>query len=308
MPPGPGSVRRSTADRPACAVRPGVLIAAVAAALLALPWPPSPQLSWRPGPLPFPASMADLRTSIRVTSSRLSSSRASSRSTASIRAYRVSSGPAEHLSLISARACTPAPISPTSTGGSGSGSPGKRPSRRSQFWLSLTASALIWSSLTACISSCNRVGPISGSSRSRSRKSRQRTSNSICEPMSSSTSTLGGRPASTGCSDRIRCAKECSVPTAAPSSWCKAASARSSPRSLRVSVLFRRLRIRSLSSAAAFSVKVMAAMFSMAIPEPMRATTRSTRALVLPEPAPASTKRVLSRSDPIRLRAAWSPS
>ena len=35
-------------------------------------------------------------------------------------------------------------------------------------------------------------------------------------------------------------------------------------------MLRRRLRIRSLSSAAAFSVKVMAAMFSMAIPEPMR--------------------------------------
>ena len=279
----------------------------MAAALLAFPSPPGPQLPWRPPPRPFPASMADLRISMRATSSSVSSSRASSLSTASILANRASSGPAVHRSLISRMACRPAAMSSTSTAGSGA-CPPARPSRRSQFWLSFTARARMCPSLTPSISSRSSVGPIWGSSRSWSRKSRQRMSNSIWEPMSSSTSTLGGSPASTGCSDRIRCAKECSVPTAAPSSWSSAVPARSSPRLAAVSSVRSCLRILSRSSAAAFSVKVMAARFSMAIPEPMRATTRSTSALVLPEPAPASTKSMLLRSDRIRSRAAWSTS
>jgi hypothetical protein len=66
-------------------------------------------------------------------------------------------------------------------------------------------------------------------------------------------------------------------------------------------------RIRSRSSAPAFSVKVMAAMArSSARPVVTRARTRSTSALVLPDPAPASTNRVVSRSSVIRFRAAWS--
>src|SRR5207302_6831813 len=61
------------------------------------------------------------------------------------------------------------------------------------------------------------------------------------------------------------------------------------------------------SSAPAFSVKVMAAISERsAAPLSTRATTRVTRALVLPDPAPASTKRVASRSSRIRSRSDWS--
>ena len=77
---------------------------------------------------------------------------------------------------------------------------------------------------------------------------------------SSSTSTCGGSCASTGCSDRSRCANECSVPIAAPSSWAER-------RAAAVGLRARRpppppgaaRRTRSRSSAPAFSVKVMAA-------------------------------------------------
>ena len=56
-----------------------------------------------------------------------------------------------------------------------------------------------------------------GSEKSRSRKAAQRSSKATCEPISSITSTTGGRPASTGCSRRSRCANEWRVPMAAAS-------------------------------------------------------------------------------------------
>ena len=131
----------------------------------------------------------------------------------------------------------------------------------------------------------------------------QRRSKATAEETSSSTSTLGGSCASTGCSESSRWANECSVPMAAPSSWASAVPAavglearrpRPSPGGAR--------RTRSRSSAPAFSVKVMAAIWrSSTVPEVTRATTRPTSAVVLPEPAPASTNSVASRSvlDPI---------
>src|SRR5258708_23545908 len=65
-------------------------------------------------------------------------------------------------------------------------------------------------------------------------------------------------------------------------------------------------RTRSLNSAPALSVKVMAAMLANSTPSVTSATTRVTRLVVLPEPAPASTNNVVSRSSAMRWRAARS--
>ena len=66
---------------------------------------------------------------------------------------------------------------------------------------------------------------------------------------------------------------------------------------------------RSESSAAALRVKVTAAISSIfAVPVVMRRTMRPTRAVVLPEPAPASTRMLLSRSSEMAARARWSGS
>ena len=86
----------------------------------------------------------------------------------------------------------------------------------------------------------------------------------------------------------MRCANECSVQIAAASSSARAASQPRAASSVRT---------RSRSSPAAFSVKVIAAMFRIGTgdPEPSpaaSATTRSTRTAVLPLPAPASTNSV----------------
>ena len=71
--------------------------------------------------------------------------------------------------------------------------------------------------------------------------------------------------------------------------------------------LSNRSRMRSRSSAAAASVKVMAAMRSrVAAPPETRFATRPTKLVVLPVPAPASTKRVSSSPVSIRCRAASS--
>ena len=70
--------------------------------------------------------------------------------------------------------------------------------------------------------------PITSSSRSsaniRSTWASHRRPNASRLSTSSSTSTCGGRPASTGCSARIRWAKLCTVPMAAPSRSTSAAS------------------------------------------------------------------------------------
>src|SRR5581483_11444172 len=142
----------------------------------------------------------------------------------------------------------------------------------------------------------------------------QRRSNSTSELTSWRTSTRGGSPASTGCSDRIRWAKECSVPMAAVSTSSSAARQRAAdaaPASPAASAASAsapsRVRIRSRSSAPAFSVKVMAASSpSSAATDSTSATTRSTSAVVFPDPAPASTNSVVSRSAVIRSRAACS--
>ena len=62
-------------------------------------------------------------------------------------------------------------------------------------------------------------------------------------------------------------------------------------------------RTRVRSSAAAFSVNVIAAMPVMSTPASTRLTMRSTSELVLPAPAPASTNSVASRSCRMRSRA-----
>ena len=59
---------------------------------------------------------------------------------------------------------------------------------------------------------------MAGSASSSSWNIDQRWSKATSELTSSSTSIRGGRPASIGCSDRIRWANECRVPMAAPSS------------------------------------------------------------------------------------------
>ena len=146
----------------------------------------------------------------------------------------------------------------------------------------------------------------SGSSRSWSRMRAQRRSKATAEDTSSSTSTLGGRPASTGCSESSRWAKECSVPMAAPSSWASAVR-----RSVGLARPWPAASLLELARACgrgarppAFSVKVMAAMLAQldrsADDEGDR---RPTSAVVLPEPAPASTNSVVSRSVAMRSRA-----
>ena len=132
--------------------------------------------------------------------------------------------------------------------------------------------------------------------------------------MSSSTSKPGGRPASSGCSVRSRWANPCRVVRPASSSWSSAslhrcrASASSTPT---VSPADRACssapRIRSRSSAAAASVNVIAASSRSSMrPEATSATTRSTSAVVLPVPAPASTNRLTSWSSRTAVRAVWS--
>ena len=148
-----------------------------------------------------------------------------------------------------------------------------------------------------------RQSSSSASCSSRSRSSRQRFSNMSCEPISSSTSIRGGSPASMGNSDRMRCANECRVPRAARSSSSMAAAHDRASRSLPTEARVSSSRTRCRSSLAAFSVKVIAAMSVMAMPDLTVATMRSTSAVVFPEPAPASTKRVSSSEVRMQVRA-----
>ena len=140
----------------------------------------------------------------------------------------------------------------------------------------------------------------SASSSSSSRRSSQRSSSASWLSSSSSTVNPGGRPASTGNSNRIRRAKACSVPIGA---WSRPSSAARAPR------VGRRLgrarsRRRWRSSAAAFSVNVMAAIASIGTPSSTSVRMRPTSAVVLPAPAPASTNSVAAVSVRMRSRAA----
>ncbi len=111
-----------------------------------------------------------------------------------------------------------------------------------------------------------------------------------------------------GCSPRMRCANAWSVDTAAPSRASSAAAARDAAGSWGVEVIrSSSRRMRSRSSAAAFSVNVTATISPIGTPLTVTsAHTRSTSDFVLPEPAPASTNRVASSSSAIATRAAAS--
>src|SRR5579883_2212896 len=128
------------------------------------------------------------------------------------------------------------------------------------------------------------------------------------EDTSSITENPGGRRASRAWLVRTRRAKACRVPMAAPSS-CSSAW-RSRPRSSSSadcrasSSSWSRTRL--LSSEAALSVNVTAATWrSSTWPDLTSSTRRSTRKLVLPDPAPASTTRLRSSWE-LGWRAPWS--
>ena len=177
-----------------------------------------------------------------------------------------------------------------------------RSATRSQLALHASASVRSTVSVVSALSARSRVRSSAGSSSSSSTKRVQRSSNASCDAMSSSTCTRGGSPASTGCSARMRCANAWRVDTAAPSSSSSASVARTAGdrRRRRAATGSSARRMRSRSSAAAFSVNVTAAISRMGTPRSTTsATTRSTSALVLPEPAPASTNRVSSSAPTI---------
>ena len=193
------------------------------------------------------------------------------------------------------------------TGGGSGACAGTRSCTRSQLSSKAWARDCRAVGLTPAASSSRTERSSAGSARSRSRNDDQRVSKATEELTSSSTSTRGGSPASTGCSESRRWAKACSVPMAAPSSCSRASRQRipTAPSGSASASFSSAPRMRSRSSAPAFSVKVIAAMRrSSTRPLVTRARTRLTSAEVLPDPAPASTKRVVSRSSVIRWRAA----
>ncbi len=264
------------------------------------------------GQLPFWPTLAPFGTSRSSRSCSYSSgaaSRASCHSPNATTTARSLSSGASQCGPSSRSAATSVSIGasrPASGAGSACGS--MRSATRSQLALHDSASVRSWSRPTPAIRPSSSGRSIAGSSTIRSTKRVQRSSNANCDSMSSSTSTRGGRPASMGCSPRMRCANEWRVTTAAPSSsssavaarlaagWTPDAARRSSSR-----------RIRSRSSAAAFSVKVTAAISRIGTsPTVTNAHTRSTSDFVLPEPAPASTNSVAWRSCSIAWRASWS--
>ncbi len=144
--------------------------------------------------------------------------------------------------------------------GGGSGSSCMRSATRSQLALHASASVRSTGSVVSALRARRMVRSSAGSSSRSSTNRVQRSSNASCDAMSSSTCTRGGRPASTGCSARMRCANACRVDTAAASSSSNATVARvtsTGPPSRATTSSARRMRSRS--SAAAFSVNVTAA-------------------------------------------------
>ena len=147
------------------------------------------------------------------------------------------------------------------------------------------------------------------SSRARPRYSSQEDSRRTRSSCSSSSRKSGSMPASIGRSRRSRAQKELIVPMKTRSRPVRAASSRS-----RTAPSFAASRARSSSTwnrprswAAALRVKVTAASVPISVrPVASRAIMRSTRLFVLPEPAPASTRNVVSRSRTILSRAGWS--
>ena len=94
----------------------------------------------------------------------------------------------------------------------------------SRSWFSCRPRATPWSSVGDRPSARPRssAGASASSSNRSSTKAAQRCSNSTRALISSSTSKPGGRPASSGCSARMRCAKPCSVVSAVSSTWSSA--------------------------------------------------------------------------------------
>jgi len=208
-----------------------------------------------------------------------------------------------------ARASSMCPRIPATSTGSGSGGGGWSP-RRSHRSSSMRANSRRWWGRMRMASASSTVRARSSSSSSRCWRSAHRSSKPRWLDTSSSRSKPGGRPASSGWSPRRRRAKPWRVVSEARSTSARATSARrrrsGSPSWRATSSRLRRKP--SASSAAAFSVKVMAAISSTAMPSSTtRATMRPTRAVVFPVPAPASTNRFSSSDRAIRSRGAWSP-
>ena len=157
--------------------------------------------------------------------------------------------------------------------------------------------------------SCSRVpGEGSPSWASRSSQASHHSRESVRSRAAVSSEKSGSRPASRGRSRRRRAQKAWIVPMKPRSiprsaAWSRSSSAvPEAARAASSSAFWNR----SLSSPAAFRVKVTATRDSTGTPVRTRATIRPTSAVVLPDPAPASTRRLISRSPPIRARAAAS--
>ncbi len=146
-----------------------------------------------------------------------------------------------------------------------------------------------------------------GSASSSSRNIDQRCSKATSELTSSSTSTRGGRPGLDRVLGQQALGEGMQRPDGGPVELLKREPAAGGLRSVSGLASANCLELPPDAVAelgrAAFSVKVMAAIErSSAAPVATSASTRSTRAVVLPEPAPASTNRVEPRSVVIRWR------
>ena len=160
-----------------------------------------------------------------------------------------------------------------------------------------------------------RAIPGPGASSCRSRKRRKTRSKKARCSASVRIWKSGSTPASIGRSRRMVAQKAWMVPMDASSIWESAASSRavaaapSGPAAACSIRSSRPWRIRSLSSPAAFSVKVIAATCPIrAVSTAIISTTRSTTDVVFPVPAAASTISVVSWSRRMRSRAAASGS
>ena len=150
------------------------------------------------------------------------------------------------------------------------------------------------------------AGAAPASSSSSARRAVQRRRRHTATPPRRAPRSAAAAPASIGCSARMRCANECSVPIAAASR----SSSACLPPDPRLGVLAGRAPPARTPPAAgraarppAFSVKVTAAMCAQrdAVDRGRSPRPGSTSEPVLPEPAPASTKKVRRRlrRDPV---------
>ena len=201
-------------------------------------------------------------------------------------------------------------MTPCTASRPGSGRTGNGLSRRSYLSWKEAAISLSWSNLSPRAMALASAGAEPPASSASSSQVSQRSWKLISASIDSTTSKGGGSPISKGRSRRSWPAKLWRVCIEAESN--PRIAARHRPLSVSGepvdSIRERSLDLtRSLSSAAASSVKVMAAILLMvARPVVIRATIRLTKASVFPVPAPASTNKVSSRLDVIRSRCSWS--